>query len=238
MPSACSLSPFDPSSRRTAGRCSARRRTPRTPCRTPCCAPGVGSPGSRAEAPCAPGSTGSPPTPVSMRSPGDDGARRPGIRPPPAILGERLSDASRPEHELEEVLVRADGSLTPEAGYERREGLELAVLTSLQHLPPRQRAALILREALDFSASETAAALRDERRVGQQRPPARPQGRGRTPPRPEPTGPRARAGGRAPSQGRPAAPGRLGAGRRGQDHRAADRGRNARAAPRGVPWRR
>ena len=87
--------------------------------------------------------------------------RRPttGYQAAPGDPRERLSDANRPEHEREEVLFRADGSLTPEAGYERREGLELALLTSLQHLPPRQRAALILREALDFSASETAAAL-------------------------------------------------------------------------------
>ena len=87
--------------------------------------------------------------------------RRPpsGHQAAPADPGERLPDASRPEHELEQVLVRADGSLTPEAGYERRESLELALLSCLQHLPPRQRAALILREALDFSAGETAAAL-------------------------------------------------------------------------------
>jgi RNA polymerase sigma-70 factor (ECF subfamily) len=87
--------------------------------------------------------------------------RRPptGYHAAPGDPGERLSDSSRPEHELEKVLVRADGSPTPEAGYGRRESLELAVLTSLQHLPPRQRAALILREALDFSASETGAAL-------------------------------------------------------------------------------
>jgi RNA polymerase sigma-70 factor (ECF subfamily) len=77
----------------------------------------------------------------------------------PGDPGAQLSDSSRPEPDLEEVRVPPDGSLTPEAGYERRESLELAVLTSLQHLPPRQRAALILREALDFSASETAAAL-------------------------------------------------------------------------------
>jgi RNA polymerase sigma-70 factor, ECF subfamily len=76
----------------------------------------------------------------------------------PGDPGAQLSDSSRPEP-LAEALVPPDGSLTPEAGYERRESLELAVLTSLRHLPPRQRAALILREALDFSASETAAAL-------------------------------------------------------------------------------
>jgi RNA polymerase sigma-70 factor (ECF subfamily) len=82
-----------------------------------------------------------------------------GYQAAPGNPGPQLSDSSRPERDLEVVLVRPDGSLTPEAGYERRESLELAVLTSLQHLPPRQRAALILREVLDFSASETAAAL-------------------------------------------------------------------------------
>jgi RNA polymerase sigma-70 factor (ECF subfamily) len=81
-----------------------------------------------------------------------------GYHAAPGDPGVQLSDSSRPEP-LEEVLVPPDGSLTPEAGYERRESLELAVLISLRYLPPRQRAALILREALDFSASETAAAL-------------------------------------------------------------------------------
>ena len=86
--------------------------------------------------------------------------RRPptGYHAAPGDPGERLP-GSHPEHELEQVLVRADGSLTPEAGYERRESLELALLSCLQHLPPRQRAALILREALNFSAGETAAVL-------------------------------------------------------------------------------
>jgi RNA polymerase sigma-70 factor (ECF subfamily) len=72
---------------------------------------------------------------------------------------EPVTEAAWLEPYPDERLGLTSGLAGPEARYEQREGVELAFIAALQHLPARQRAVLILRDVLGFSARETATAL-------------------------------------------------------------------------------
>jgi RNA polymerase sigma-70 factor (ECF subfamily) len=61
-----------------------------------------------------------------------------------------------PDVLLEDVPDEAPG---PEARYETKEAIALAFIVGLQHLPPQQRAVLVLRDVLGFRAAEVAEML-------------------------------------------------------------------------------
>jgi len=73
--------------------------------------------------------------------------------------GEPLVESVWIEPYPDEVIGLADGYAGPDARYEQREAVELAFVASLQHLPATQRAVLILRDVLGFSAREVAETL-------------------------------------------------------------------------------
>jgi RNA polymerase sigma-70 factor, ECF subfamily len=93
---------------------------------------------------------------------------RSGRRALPSGLGAPADDPDAPagpaEPELAWLGPIPDALVTPEAQdpaaiLTARESLRLALIASLQYLPARQRAVLLLREVLGFSAAEVAAML-------------------------------------------------------------------------------
>ena len=74
-------------------------------------------------------------------------------------LGLPLAETVWVEPYPDETMGVEDGLASPDARFERRESLELAFVAALQLLPATQRAVLILREVLGYSAKEVAATL-------------------------------------------------------------------------------
>jgi RNA polymerase sigma-70 factor (TIGR02960 family) len=76
--------------------------------------------------------------------------------PEPSRLSEPVWFEPYPDVLLEGL---ADAAPGPEARYEAKEATSLAFVAGLQHLPPQQRAVLVLRDVLGFQAAEVAEML-------------------------------------------------------------------------------
>jgi RNA polymerase sigma-70 factor (ECF subfamily) len=83
-------------------------------------------------------------------------------RPLPTGLGQPSSDANSElteRHEVPWLEPLPDDSADPSNIVGARESVRLAFVAALQHLSPRQRAVLVLRDVLQWKAAEVAAAI-------------------------------------------------------------------------------
>jgi RNA polymerase sigma-70 factor, ECF subfamily len=88
--------------------------------------------------------------PVTAETPSSEARPAPGVAPENPWLEPFPDDLFE---------VPAGEELEPEARLAARETIELAFVAALQHLPPRQRAILILSDVVGWSAAEIAAQL-------------------------------------------------------------------------------
>ncbi|MGO9977296.1 MAG: RNA polymerase subunit sigma-70 [Solirubrobacteraceae bacterium] len=91
---------------------------------------------------------------ASRRRP--EGVRRMTEVPEPTRRAEPIWLQPYPDVLLEGI---PDDTPGPEVRYETKEAVALAFVAGLLHLPPQQRAALVLRDVLDFRAAEVAGML-------------------------------------------------------------------------------
>jgi RNA polymerase sigma-70 factor (TIGR02960 family) len=76
--------------------------------------------------------------------------------PTPSRLAEPIWLEPYPDVLIDGIADQAPG---PDARYEHKEATALAFVAGLQHLPPQQRAVLVLRDVLSFHAAEVAEIL-------------------------------------------------------------------------------
>ena len=155
------LNRSDASCKCLAIECSARSKTLRTHCKTPCCPPGrAWRPSRDGRHPNLALSGSHEPLPgcVAISSSAASASPPPaGLHAPkPTRLGDLFWLEPCPDALLEGFTDNTPG---PEARYEAMEAISLAFVTALQLLSPRQRAAVVLRDVLGFPASEAARVL-------------------------------------------------------------------------------
>jgi RNA polymerase sigma-70 factor (TIGR02960 family) len=89
----------------------------------------------------------------SARRPRGEPPSPPFVPPEPTRRGEPVWLQPYPDALLDDL---ADFGAGPEARYEAKETIALAFVLAVNHLPPRQRAVLVLRDVLGFRSAEVA----------------------------------------------------------------------------------